>query len=98
MKKALIKIAMPILIISFFQSPKASAENTAAAFFKIGAGAKAAAMGGVSVLSDASAIYWNPSGLADIEKTAVNITYASLYEEVSHNFAAISMTLRRPKS
>ncbi len=90
MKKALIKIAMPILIISFFQSPKASAENTAAAFLKIGAGAKAAAMGGVSVLSDASAIYWNPSGLADIEKTAVDITYTLLYDEAHHNFAAIS--------
>ncbi|MEA3307839.1 MAG: PorV/PorQ family protein [Elusimicrobiota bacterium] len=90
MIKKLFKLSALFLIISILQPLKTNAENTMAAFLKVGAGAKASAMGEVSVLSDAVAIYWNPSGLAAIEKTAVNITYTSLYEEVNHNFVAVS--------
>ena len=90
MRKNLFKIIALSLILPIWFMPGANAESTIASFLKVGAGAKAAGMGSVSILNDASAIYWNPAGLADIEETDVNFTYTSLYDEVNHNFVARS--------
>lgn len=61
-----------------------------AQFLKIGVGARAQAMGGafVSVADDASAIYWNPAGVARINKTVLNINHLSWLADISFTQAA----------
>jgi long-subunit fatty acid transport protein len=46
-------------------------------FLKIGVGARAAAMGGafVGVADDASALYWNPAGIARIDETKSEFSF-----------------------
>ncbi len=48
-------------------------------FLKIGVGARAIGMGGafVSVADDATAIYWNPAGIARIQKSVISINHTA---------------------
>ncbi|MEZ4653093.1 MAG: PorV/PorQ family protein [Candidatus Eisenbacteria bacterium] len=59
-------------------------------FLKIGVGARAQALGGafVSVADDASAIYWNPAGVARISKSVVNINHTAWLADVNFTQAA----------
>ena len=54
--------------IGFSQVSKTG--TTAAKFLSIGIGPRANAMGGAftSIANDASALYWNPAGVAELEK------------------------------
>lgn len=54
-------------------------------FLKIGVGARAQAMGGafVSVADDASAVYWNPAGIARISRSVVNVNHLSYLAGIS---------------
>jgi hypothetical protein len=70
MKKVIV-----ILTLSLLTAPFAGAAGTSAAsFLKMGAGARAAAMGEsfVSVANDATATYWNPAGVARVEDTQIS--------------------------
>ncbi|MGD9142106.1 MAG: PorV/PorQ family protein [bacterium] len=60
-----------------------------AQFLKIGVGARAIAMGEafVAVSDDATAIYWNPAGIALIEGSEFNLSHGSWPAEISHEFA-----------
>ena len=70
-------IYFPIILILFlatgtqaqFDSDVSKVGITAAPFLTIGVGAKATGMGGafVATASDASALFWNPSGIARID-------------------------------
>lgn len=66
------------------------AESTAAAFLKVGAGARAAAMGGVPVTEGPEAVYWNPAGLAGVKRPQAGLTHALLYGEAAHDFVAFA--------
>lgn len=59
-------------------------------FLKIGIGARATAMGSafVSVADDASAIYWNPAGVARIYKNVVNVNHSAWLADISFTQAA----------
>ncbi len=59
-------------------------------FLKIGVGARATAMGSafVSVADDASAIYWNPAGVARIQKNVVSVNHAAWLAQISFTQAA----------
>lgn len=52
--------------------------TTAAEFLQIGVGGRAIGMGGafVAVSDDASALYWNPAGIASIEKNEITSTHS----------------------
>ncbi|MEZ4648807.1 MAG: PorV/PorQ family protein [Candidatus Eisenbacteria bacterium] len=54
-------------------------------FLKLGVGARAQAMGGafVSVADDASAIYWNPAGIARINRSVVNVNHMSYLADIN---------------
>lgn len=69
-----------------------SAGTSGAAFLKIGAGARANAMGDAytSVADDASAIYWNPAGLAGLKKNEFVAMRAQLYQDLEYNFFAFA--------
>jgi len=70
----------------------AHAEMSSEAFLKIGAGAKASALGNAytAAAEGPDAVYWNPAGIAGTDKTVVTLTHTMLYNEASHDFAAFS--------
>jgi len=54
-------------------------------FLKLGVGARAAGMGGayVSVADDATAVFWNPAGIARISGNLVSLNHAMMPAEIS---------------
>ena len=54
-------------------------------FLKIGIGARAVAMGSafVSVADDATAVYWNPAGIARIQKSVLSINHTTWLADIS---------------
>lgn len=70
--------------------------TTVAQFLKIGAGARAVAMGGAysAVGHDIYSVYWNPAGLATSPHTTeVTFNHASWLADISYDFAAASYNL-----
>lgn len=59
-------------------------------FLKIGIGARATAMGCafVSVADDASAVYWNPAGIARIQKNVASVNHTAWLADISFTQAA----------
>lgn len=77
-----------LLFALLLASPAAGAET--AAFLEVGAGARASGLGGAytALADDANAVYWNPAGLARLEKREVAASHAELGQETRHNFLA----------
>ncbi len=61
---------------------------TAANFLKIGIGARATAMGGAftGLADDATALYWNPAGLTQIEGRKFSATYSSWFAGINRGY------------
>jgi len=59
-------------------------------FLKIGIGARATAMGSafVSVANDASAVYWNPAGVARLQKNIISLNHTAWIADISLTQAA----------
>src|SRR5437868_6492711 len=57
-------------------------------FLRVGVGARAPGMGGAfsPVADDATAIYWNPAGLAMLEKKEVSVSYNAYFKDTSSQF------------
>jgi len=66
-------------------------------YLQYGAGARSLAMGGayVALADEASASYWNPAGLAQIEEHQFLSMYAPFFEGTSYNFISYVYPLRR---
>lgn len=62
--------------------------TAAAQFLKVGVGAQACALGetGVTISDDAASLYWNPSGIASIDKTSLSVTRNQLYADLAYTF------------
>lgn len=62
-------------------------------FLKLGMDAKALGMAGsyVAAADGASAMYWNPAGLAWLATKEVNIMYSSWYDEVNYQYLLFAM-------
>jgi hypothetical protein len=70
-------------------------DNHMLPMLRMGVDARALSMGGayVAVASDASAGYWNPAGLADIEKASLTAMYsADMAYDRSYNYFAFGYT------
>ncbi|MBN1824064.1 MAG: PorV/PorQ family protein [Endomicrobiales bacterium] len=67
--------------------PKAG--TTSATFLKYGIGSRAVAMGSAfgALADDASALYWNPAGLARLEQKELSVTHNESFENIKHDFA-----------
>ena len=64
----------------------ASAAETAS-FLTVGAGARALGLGGAysALGQDADSLYWNPAGLARLEKRDVSVSHAELFAQSRHD-------------
>lgn len=69
-----------------------SGGNTGMAFLKIGVGGRAVGMAEAytAIANDASATYWNPAGLAGLQKSELTFMHNQWIQDVSHNFFAIA--------
>lgn len=59
-------------------------------FLKIGVGARGTAMAGAysGLVDDATAVYWNPAGLVNIQGWGANFSHTFWFAGMSHSFAA----------
>ncbi len=88
------KLLFVIVIIGLLLPNETSAQKvtktgtTAAKFLSIGIGPRAISMGGAfsSVDNDASAIYWNPAGIAYSDQFQALFSYSGLYAGISLNY------------
>lgn len=83
-------LALTVLLLFVPRAGFAQASNSAMAFLGLGAGARAAAMGGATSawIGDATAAYWNPAGIARLEGWDISGTHTEWlsdirYEQVS---------------
>jgi hypothetical protein len=60
-------------------------------FLRLGVGARAAAMGDAftSIAKDASAVYWNPAGLAAAAGTSATLMHNEYLQDVRHEYAGL---------
>lgn len=65
--------------------------TTAAKFLSVPVGARAIAMGGafVAEASDASAMYWNPSGLARVNRNEAIFAHSEWIAEINFNYGGV---------
>lgn len=61
-------------------------------FLKLGSSAGTLAMGSAStaVVNDATALFWNPSGITTIENTSATLTHMSLFAGISYETGAVA--------
>jgi hypothetical protein len=66
-------------------------------FLKIGVGARAVGLGEafVAVANDPSAIFWNPAGLASVQRQAVEFSHVSWPGDINYEHAAYVVPTRR---
>jgi hypothetical protein len=86
---------VPVLFSSSY------ATKYAGEFLSLGVGAKSLGMGGafVGVANDASASYWNPSGLCQIDRKQISLMHAETFGSLlNHDFIAFALPLEEKKS
>lgn len=69
--------------------------TTAFNFIKIGVGARAVGMGGAfsAIVDDATASYWNPAGLSQIEKIQLSAMHIEWFQGIRYEFIGYAHTL-----
>jgi len=72
-----------------------AAGETGFVFLKIGVGARAMGMGSafVALADDPTSVYWNPAGLASIEKTQVTVMHNEWILDFRQEFVAVGTQL-----
>ena len=95
MRKKLIKAAIlsSFILVLGGASYASDVGTTAANFLKIGIGARATAMGGAftGLADDATALYWNPAGLTQIEGREFSATYSSWFPGINRGYITYVM-------
>jgi hypothetical protein len=95
----LLLAARPVQAQTFGDAPESETitkvGTTAAQFLKLGVGARAIALGGAfaAEATDLSALYWNPSGLANLQGSAVQMAYTQYLADIDYNYAAFGTRL-----
>ncbi|MDO8806665.1 MAG: PorV/PorQ family protein [Elusimicrobiota bacterium] len=98
--RILLCLAAGILAVMVFVSPgscaSSNAGTSAAQFLKIGAGARGAAMAEAqsAVADDIYAAYYNPAGLALIERPMMGAMHAQYLQGARYQYGAMSLPLR----
>ncbi|MCM2304598.1 MAG: PorV/PorQ family protein [Elusimicrobia bacterium] len=81
---------MPQLAALLVLSTQAAWAAETASFLNIGVGARGLGMGGAytALADDANAIYWNPAGLAKLDKREFTASHAEMFESTRLDFLA----------
>ena len=71
------------------------AGTTAGNFLKLGVGARAAALGDAFtvIVDDSTSLYWNPAGLAKIEKRQFSATYNMWFAGINQGYLGMGFPL-----
>ncbi|NOX37017.1 MAG: PorV/PorQ family protein [Calditrichaeota bacterium] len=85
---AIIFAAHPLLAVS-------KKGTSVAQFLKIGVGARAAAMGSafVGLANDVTALYWNPAGIARLDRPQFMAAHTEWFADLNHEFMGLSLPL-----
>lgn len=69
--------------------------TTAAPFLSIGQGARALGIGGafVAIADDPSAMYWNPSGIADLQGFNLMVDHTYWFADIQYNYVGGTINL-----
>lgn len=97
MKKKIILCVSTLLFISngIYSQDVTKVGTSSAAFLGIDIGARAVAMGGsfVAMADDITAIYWNPAGLARLQKGELAVIHTEWFVDTNFDWGAVSMPL-----
>ncbi|HDQ00524.1 MAG TPA: PorV/PorQ family protein [bacterium] len=97
MKKIILILLINLMLVNFLASQEQVTKvgTTAAGFLNIDVGSNAIGMGSafVSVANDATAMYWNASGLAWLQKNEAVFTYNNWIADLTFNYAGIAIPL-----
>jgi len=90
-KKLLTVILAAALLNPLVAQQVTKTGTTAAKFLNVGIGPRANAMGGAfsSIANDATAMYWNPAGVAAINEFQTVFTYTKMFADINVNFIGI---------
>ncbi len=98
-----LKIIRKLLIIFLLTLSSAYSQSrnvskvgtTAGTFLEIGVGAAANGMGGayVSVANDATSLYWNVAGIADLPQNEVDVVHTEWLAQTNLDYAALALPL-----
>jgi hypothetical protein len=96
MKKLILSLIISSLMTGTGIAASTKAGASTAQFLKLGAGARASGMGEafVGVVADASAIYWDPAGLSNLEKGSLSVMHAMGLNDTSYEWAAYAHPVR----
>lgn len=92
----IIKSGFAVLGLALLPAQVFGAGTSQAQFLKLGAGARAAALGDAfcSVADDATATYWNPAGLAQIASPQFSLMHNSWLVDTQYEYLAAGLPLR----
>jgi len=71
---------------------KDAAGTSGAQFLKLGAGARATAMGNAfaGIADDSTALYWNPAGLNQVKKQTLVVAHNIMFEDIYYDWVSYS--------
>ena len=89
-----------ILFLITLCFPVDKAGTSAAKFLSIGVGGRAVGMGGAftAIAADASAMFWNPAGVARISGNEFYVEHSNWLADINHNYLAMVLSLGNSSS
>lgn len=93
--KIMVILAVALLQFTVQAQEVRKTGTTAAKFLSIGVSPRALGMGSAfsSLADDASAMYWNPAGLASLTENQAIFTYTDMFVDIKHQFFGIAMPM-----
>ncbi len=96
MKKKIVIFGIGFLVSIAFAEQVVKTGTTAGKFLSIDVGARSVAMGGafVAVANDASAMFWNPAGIATLSNSEVLVSYTKWLADINYNYSGLVLPLK----